>query len=132
MTDSITTGSLGNGGFGGEGLAAFAGGAVGSWFGNGWMGGGFGGNGFGAGFATSILNDGVNAIQNSINGMNMNLSSGLSNIGYQTLDQSSRNQLAMMQGFSSLGHDNCQNTSNIVSAINNVGFMQQDCCFRYL
>lgn len=131
MTDIITTGGLGSGGFGGEGLAAFGGALVGSWFGNGWMGnGGFGGNGFGAGFATSILNDGVNAIQNSINGMNMNLSSGLSNIGYQTLDQSSRNQLAMMQGFSSLGHDNCQNTSNIVSAINNVGFMQQECCCK--
>lgn len=58
----------------------------------------------------------------------MNLSSGLCNIGYQTLDQSSRTNLAMMQGFASIGHDNCQNTNNIVSAINNVGFNQQQCC----
>lgn len=134
MTDIITSGGC-NGFGGGEGLAAFGGALIGSWFGNGFNGGGwggFGGNaaGIGAGFATSILNDGINAVQNSINGMNMNLSSGLCNIGYQTLDQSSRNQLAMMQGFSSLGHDNCQNTANIVSAINNVGYMQQDCCCK--
>lgn len=134
MTDIITSGGCGGFG-GGEGLAAFGGALIGSWFGNGfnggWGNGGWGGNaGIGAGFATSILNDGINAVQNSINGMNMNLSSGLCNIGYQTLDQSSRNQLAMMQGFSSLGHDNCQNTANIVSAINNVGYMQQECCCK--
>lgn len=151
MTDILPVNGCGGGdGFAGVG-GAFAGALLGSWFGNGWgggYGGGYGGygyprtvvidnnsccgcnNGFGAGFATSILNDGVNAIQNSINGMNMNLSSGLCNIGYQTLDQSSRNQLAMMQGFSSLGHDNCQNTSNIVSAINNLGYAQQECCCK--
>lgn len=148
MTDILPiSGCGGNDGFAGVG-GAFAGALLGSWFGNGFNGNGFGGwgggyprtvvidnnsccnNGFGSGFATSILNDGVNAIQNSINGMNMNLSSGLCNIGYQTLDQSSRNQLAMMQGFSSLGHDNCQNTSNIVSAINNLGYAQQECCCK--
>ena len=148
MTDILpVSGCGGSDGFAGVG-GAFAGALLGSWFGNGFNGNGCGGwgggyprtvvidnnsccnNGFGAGFATSILNDGVNAIQNSINGMNMNLSSGLCNIGYQTLDQSSRNQLAMMQGFSSLGHDNCQNTSNIVSAINNLGYAQQECCCK--
>lgn len=138
MTDILPVG----GGFGGEGagaaaMGAFGGALIGSWFGDAWGGngwGGRGGNGGGgecaaaAGFGTSILNDGINSIQNSINGMNMNLSSGLCNIGYQTLDQNSRTNLAMMQGFSSIGHDNCQNTNSIVSAINNVGYQNQNCC----
>lgn len=127
MTDLLTVGGDSGGGFGSAAGGGLVGGLVGSWFGNG--NGGFGGNGnFGAAFATSILNDGVNAIQNSINGMNMNLASGLSNIGYQTLDQSSRNQLAMMQGFSSIAHDNCQSTNSIVAAINTLGYQNQQCC----
>lgn len=142
MTDILPVNSFGgdcNGGWG-SAAGAFAGALFGSWFGDGWGGNGRGccggcSNGAAAaiaadGFSTGILNDGINSIQNSINGMNMNLSSGLCNIGYQTLDQSSRNQLAMMQGFSSLGHDNCQNTSNIVSAINNLGYAQQECCCK--
>ena len=127
MTDLLTVGGDSGGGFGSAAGGGLVGGLVGSWFGNG--NGVFGGNGnFGAAFATSILNDGVNAIQNSINGMNMNLASGLSNIGYQTLDQSSRNQLAMMQGFSSIAHDNCQSTNSIVAAINTLGYQNQQCC----
>ncbi len=128
MTDLLTVGGDSGGGFGSAAGGGLVGGLVGSWFGNGNGFGGFGGNSFGAGFATSILNDGINAIQNSINGMNMNLSSGLCNIGYQTLDQSSRNQMAMMQGFSSIAHDNCQSTNSVVSAINNLGFQNQQCC----
>ena len=122
-------------GWGGAALGAVGGALIGSWFGDGWggwgnRGGGNGGCGCGCGAAvgTSIINDGINSIQNSINGMNMNLSSGLCNVGYQTLDQSSRTNLAMMQGFSTIGHDNCQNTNAIVSAINNVGFQNQNCC----
>lgn len=140
MTDILPVGgSLGGGeGIGGAALGAFGGALIGSWFGDGW-GGGWGnrggsnnscGCGCAAGFGTQILNDGINSIQNSINGMNMNLSSGLCNIGYQTLDQTSRTNLAMMQGFSSLGHDNCQNTNNIVSAVNGVGFQLADCCCK--
>ena len=137
MTDILPVGgSLGGGeGWGGAALGAFGGALIGSWFGDGWggwgnRGGGNGGCGCGCGAAvgTSIINDGINSIQNSINGMNMNLSSGLCNVGYQTLDQSSRTNLAMMQGFSTIGHDNCQNTNAIVSAINNVGFQNQNCC----
>lgn len=137
MTDILPVGGSGFGGdAGGAALGAFGGALIGSWFGDGWGGGwgNRGGNGgdcscaAAAGFGTQILNDGINSIQNSINGMNMNLSSGLCNIGYQTLDQSSRTNLAMMQGFASLGHDNCQNTNSIVSAINNVGFQNQQCC----
>lgn len=145
MTDILPVNGLGGDGtgWGGATLGAFGGALIGSWFGDMW-GGGWGGRGGNCGcgcgcgcntnaavadgFSTAILNDGVNAIQNSLNGMNMNLSSGLCNIGYQTLDQSSRTNLAMMQGFASIGHDNCQNTNNIVSAINNVGFNQQQCC----
>lgn len=145
MTDILPVNGLGGdgAGWGGATLGAFGGALIGSWFGDMW-GGGWGGRGGNCGcgcgcgcntnaavadgFSTAILNDGVNAIQNSLNGMNMNLSSGLCNIGYQTLDQSSRTNLAMMQGFASIGHDNCQNTNNIVSAINNVGFNQQQCC----
>lgn len=139
MTDILPVGgSLGGGeGIGGAALGAFGGALIGSWFGEGWGGGwgnrgGNGGDGCGcaSGFGTQILNDGINSIQNSINGMNMNLSSGLCNIGYQTLDQTSRTNLAMMQGFSSLGHDNCQNTNNIVSAVNGVGFQLADCCCK--
>lgn len=140
MTDILPVGGgLGGGeGIGGAALGAFGGALIGSWFGDGW-GGGWGnrggsnnscGCGCAAGFGTQILNDGINSIQNSINGMNMNLSSGLCNIGYQTLDQTSRTNLAMMQGFSSLGHDNCQNTNNIVSAVNGVGFQLADCCCK--
>lgn len=138
MTDILPVGgSLGGGeGWGGAALGAFGGALIGSWFGDGWggwgnRGGGNGGNcgcGCGAAVGTSIINDGINSIQNSINGMNMNLSSGLCNVGYQTLDQSSRTNLAMMQGFSNIGHDNCQNTNAIVSAINNLGFQNQNCC----
>ena len=137
MTDILPVGGLGDGaGVGSAALGAFGGALIGSWFGDAWGGYGWGNRGGGgdcscaaaAGFGTSILNDGINAIQNSVNGMNMNLSSGLCNIGYQTLDQSSRTNLAMMQGFSTIGHDNCQNTNNIVSAINNVGFQNQNCC----
>lgn len=139
MNTEILPIGTGNSGFGGDVMGAALGGGfgglIGSWFGNGW-GGGWGNRGGNAGvadaaatgFGTSILNDGINAVQNSINGMNMNLSSGLCNIGYQTLDQSSRNQLAMMQGFSTLGHDNCQNTNSIVSAVNGVGTQLQNCC----
>lgn len=147
MTDILPVGGSGFGGdIGGAALGAFGGALIGSWFGDAWGGnwGGRGGNNCGCGcgcsnngaaaavvadgFSTSILNDGINAIQGSINGMNMNLSSGLCNIGYQTLDQSSRTNLAMMQGFASLGHDNCQNTNSIVSAVTNAAFQQQQCC----
>lgn len=137
MNTEILPIGTGNSGLGSDAMGAALGGGfgglIGSWFGNGW-GGGFGNRGAGAvdaaatGFSTSILNDGINAVQNSINGMNMNLSSGLCNIGYQTLDQSSRNQLAMMQGFATLGHDNCQNTNSVVSAVTNVGTQMQNCC----
>lgn len=138
MTDilPVSTGmGFGNGdGFGADALGALGGALIGSWFGDAWGGGwGRGGHGSSAavdatGFSTQILNDGINAIQNSINGMNMNLSSGLCNVGYQNLDQSSRTNLAMMQGFASLGHDNCQNTNNIVSAVNSLGTQLQNCC----
>lgn len=134
MTDILpVSGSLGGGdGIGGAALGAFAGSLFGSWFGDGGWGnrGGNGNCGCAAGIGTSILNDGINAIQNSINGMNMNLSSGLCNVGYQTLDQSSRNLLAITQGLSALGHDNCQNTNNIVSAVNGVGFQLAECCCK--
>lgn len=140
MTDILPVSGIGGGGegIGSAALGAFGGALIGSWFGEGW-GGGWGNRGGGnnscgcgcaAGFGTQILNDGINSIQNSINGMNMNLSSGLCNIGYQTLDQTSRTNLAMMQGFSSLGHDNCQNTNNIVSAVNGVGFQLAECCCK--
>lgn len=140
MTDILPVSGISGGGegIGGSALGAFGGALIGSWFGEGW-GGGWGNRGGGnnscgcgcaAGFGTQILNDGINSIQNSINGMNMNLSSGLCNIGYQTLDQTSRTNLAMMQGFSSLGHDNCQNTNNIVSAVNGVGFQLAECCCK--
>lgn len=92
MTDilPVSTGmGFGNGdGFGADALGAFGGALIGSWFGDAWGGGwGRGGHGSSAavdatGFSTQILNDGINAIQNSINGMNMNLSSGLCNVGY--------------------------------------------------
>lgn len=134
MTDILPV-NTSMGGFGSDTVGAFAGALFGSWFGDGWGGNGWGGRGYGGavdaaatGFSTQILNDGINAIQNSINGMNMNLSSGLSSIGYQNLDQSSRTNLAMMQGFSSLGHDNCQNTASIVSAVNSLGTQVQNCC----
>ena len=136
MTDILPVSAgmgFGNDGIGGDTLGAFAGALFGSWFGDGWGGNGWGNRGGcnaaeAAGFTTQILNDGINAIQNSINGMNMNISSGLCNVGYQNLDQSSRTNLAMMQGFSSLGHDNCQNTASIVSAVNGLGTQLQNCC----
>lgn len=136
MTDilPVSTGmGFNNDGLGSDAVGAFAGALFGSWFGDGW-GGGWGGHRGGCnaaeatGFSTQILNDGINAIQNSINGMNMNISSGLCNVGYQNLDQSSRTNLAMMQGFSSLGHDNCQNTASIVSAVTGLGTQLQNCC----
>lgn len=146
MTDVLPVSGFGGDGVGGAALGAFGGALIGSWFGDAWGGnwGNRGGNGCGCGcgcgcgnnaavadgFSTAILNDGVNAIQNSINGMNMNLSSGLCNIGYQTLDQSSRTNLAMMQGFADIGHANCQNTNSIVSAVNGVGFQLADCCCK--
>lgn len=139
MTDilPVSTGmGFNNDGFGNGTLGAFAGALFGSWFGDGWGGNGWGRGGYvpdgaaATGFSTQILNDGINAIQNSINGMNMNISSGLCNVGYQNLDQSSRTNLAMMQGFSSLGHENCQNTFNVVSAINSLGSQLADCCCK--
>lgn len=87
-------------GFGADTMGAFAGALFGSWFGDAW-GGNWGNRGDAAaatGFSTQILNDGINAIQNSVNNMNTNLSSGLCNLGYQTLDQSTRNVIANMQG----------------------------------
>lgn len=60
--------------------------------------------------------------------MNTNLSSGLCNLGYQTLDQSTRNVIANMQGFASLGNEACRNTNAIVSAVNGVGTQLQECC----
>jgi hypothetical protein len=119
-------------GFGADTMGAFAGALFGSWFGDAWGGNwgnrGVAGDAAATGFSTQILNDGINAIQNSVNNMNMNLSSGLCNVGYQNLDQNSRTNLAMMQGFATLGHDNCQNTNAIVSAVNGVGTQMQECC----
>lgn len=128
----VSTGVGFGNGFGADALGAFGGALIGSWFGDAW-GGNWGNRGgvndaAATGFSTQILNDGINAIQNSINGMNMNLSSGLCNVGYQNLDQNSRTNLAMMQGFATLGHDNCQNTNAIVSAVNGVGTQMQECC----
>lgn len=119
-------------GFGADTMGAFAGALFGSWLGDAW-GGNWGNRGVGdaaaaTGFSTQILNDGINAIQNSVNGMNMNLSSGLCNLGYQTLDQSTRNVIANMQGFASLGNEACRNTNAIVSAVNGVGTQLQECC----
>lgn len=119
-------------GFGADALGAFGGALIGSWFGDAW--GGNWGNRNGTsdaaatGFSTQILNDGINAIQNSVNNMNMNLSSGLCNIGYQNLDQNSRTNIAMLQGFNQLGRDNCTSTSAVVSAVNGVGNQLQECC----
>lgn len=136
MTDilPVSTGmGFGNNGGLSDAAGAFAGALFGSWFGDGWGGNGWGRGFPGAaaeatGFSTQILNDGINAIQNSINGMNMSLSNGLCNLGYQNLDQSNKTNVAMLQGFASLGHDNCQNTSNIVSAVNGLGTQMQNCC----
>lgn len=119
-------------GFGADTMGAFAGALFGSWFGDAW-GGNWGnrtgvGDAAATGFSTQILNDGINAIQNSVNNMNMNLSSGLCNIGYQNLDQNSRTNIAMLQGFNQLGRDNCTSTSAIVSAVNGVGTQMQECC----
>lgn len=119
-------------GFGADTMGAFAGALFGSWFGDAW-GGNWGNRGVGdaaaaTGFSTQILNDGINAIQNSVNNMNTNLSSGLCNLGYQTLDQSTRNVIANMQGFASLGNEACRNTNAIVSAVNGVGTQMQECC----
>lgn len=105
--------------FGADTMGAFAGALFGSWFGDAW-GGNWSNRGVAAdaaatGFSTQILNDGINAIQNSVNNMNTNLSSGLCNLGYQTLDQSTRNVIANMQGFASLGNEACRN--NIASAL---------------
>lgn len=137
MTDilPVSTGmGFGNSDGWGDAAGAFAGALFGSWFG----GNGFGGYGWGrgypgaaaeaTGFSTQILNDGINAIQNSINGMNMSLSNGLCNVGYQNLDQSNKTNVAMLQGFATLGHDNCQNTNSIVGAVNSLGSKVQDCC----
>lgn len=120
-------------GFGADTMGAFAGALFGSWFGDAW-GGNWGNRGAvgdaaaATGFSTQILNDGINAIQNSVNNMNTNLSSGLCNLGYQTLDQSTRNVIANMQGFASLGNEACRNTNVIVSAVNGVGTQLQECC----
>lgn len=88
-------------GFGADTMGAFAGALFGSWFGDAWGGnwsnrGVVGDAAAATGFSTQILNDGINAIQNSVNNMNMNLSSGLCNISYQNLDQNSRTNIAML------------------------------------
>lgn len=118
--------------FGADTMGAFAGALFGSWFGDAWGGNwgnrGVAGDAAATGFSTQILNDGINAIQNSVNNMNMNLSSGLCNIGYQNLDQNSRMNIAMLQGFNQLGRDNCTSTSAVVSAVNGVGTQLQECC----
>lgn len=117
------------GGFGGDMAGAFGGALIGGLFGD-W----FGGNGWNRnggvseGVSTTILNDGINAIQNSINQVGQNLSSGLCNLGYQNLDQNSRTNIAMLQGFNQLGRDACTSTASIVSAVNGVGSQMQDCC----
>lgn len=138
MTDILPVNSFGGDGGGWSSAgSAFAGALIGSWFGDGFFGGrgGYNGGGNGPsaavvadGFSTAILNDGVNAIQNSLNNINMNVSKGICDLGYSTLSQNGQTNLAMMQGFASLGHDNCQNTNSIVSAITNAAFQQQQCC----
>lgn len=71
MTDILPVGGLGDGaGVGSAALGAFGGALIGSWFGDAWGGYGWGNRGGGgdcscaaaAGFGTSILNDGINAI----------------------------------------------------------------------
>ena len=130
----VSTGiGFGNGNsFGADAFGAFGGALIGSWFGDAWSGnwGNRGGvsDAAATGFSTQILNDGINAIQNSVNNMNTNLSSGLCNLGYQTLDQSTRNVIANMQGFASLGNEACRNTGAIVSAVTGVGNQLQECC----
>lgn len=118
--------------FGADTMGAFAGALFGSWFGDAWGGNwgnrGVAGDAAATGFSAQILNDGINAIQNSVNNMNMNLSSGLCNIGYQNLDQNSRTNIAMLQGFNQIGRDTCASTSAVVSAVNGVGTQLQECC----
>lgn len=119
-----------NGGIGSDAVGAFAGALFGSWFGDGnW---GYGRNGAiageAAGFSTSLLNDGLNNIQQSINQVGANVVNGISNLGYQTLDLTSRNALANQQGFNQIGRDMCTSSASIVSAVNNVGSQVANCC----
>lgn len=124
MSDYIP---MGDGDALGAGLGAFVGATFGNmWGGNGW---GFGRNGAVAeGVSTTILNDGINAIQNSINQVGANVSNGISSLGYQTLDLASRNGLATQQGFNQVGRDMCTSSSAIVSAVNGVGSQLAECC----
>lgn len=124
MSDYIP---MGDGDALGAGLGAFVGATFGNmWGGNGW---GFGRNGAVAeGVSTTLLNDGINAIQNSINQVGANVSNGISSLGYQTLDLASRNGLATQQGFNQIGRDMCTSSSAIVSAVNGVGSQVAECC----
>lgn len=114
-----------NNGFGSDTVGAFAGALFGSWFGDSWNGRGRYNDGA---FDTNLLNDGLNNIQQSINQVGSNVSNGICNLGYQTLDLSSRNAMATQQGFNQIGRDMCTSTASIVSAVNNVGSQLADCC----
>lgn len=116
-----------NNGFGSDTVGAFAGALFGSWFGDN---GGWGGRGraVDGAFDTNLLNDGLNNIQQSINQVGSNLSNGICNLGYQTLDLSSRNAMATQQGFNQIGRDMCTSSASIVSAVNNVGSQLAECC----
>lgn len=119
-----------NNGIGSDAVGAFAGALFGSWFGDGWGNYGRGGAiaGEAAGFSTSLLNDGLNNIQQSINQVGSNVINGISNLGYQTLDLSSRNAMATQQGFNQIGRDMCTSSASIVSAVNGVGSQLAECC----
>jgi hypothetical protein len=130
MGDIVPTVPLGgnNGFFGGDGLAAFAGGALGAWFGNGMMNGGWGNGGWnrgggcgcngggmtgpivinaddGHGHCSTAELDALSGIQSSINGL-----------GLQLLQGQNASNLADCQGFSGVVNA----TNQGFSGLNNV------------
>lgn len=132
MGEIVPTVPLGgnNGFFGGDGLAAFAGGALGAWFGNGMMNGGWGNGGWnrggcgcnsgyggtpsivvvgenGGGHCSTAELDALSGIQSSINGL-----------GLAVVQGQNASNLAACQGFSGVTAANAANTAQLQNSMN--------------
>lgn len=135
-------GGYGNGGFGMDGswiwiilLLALVGG-----FGGGWGGGfgGFGGAGIGLtdggllGYAigNNATKSDLSSVQvsNKLDNISTQLCGGFADTSTQLCNGFNNINTGLLSGFANTNLNACQNTNNIVSAIDNARFAQQQCC----
>ena len=111
--------------WGGDALAAGAGGFFGSWFGNGW--GGNWGNNRG-GNDTNLVIDGINGVANTINNMNTSMLQGQCQLQAGGDRNSALLQNTLSQGFAGINSTITNNGYETRLAINSQSAQQAQCC----